>query len=94
MSERFECTKCGNERPLSHFHKDKSTVRGHICKCKMCMSDQAKGHKNLPKIIVDEKECRGCGKVKASSEFWKNSQSKDSLCSRCKECLKKQNNGR
>lgn len=30
------CTKCGEEKPLSKFHKDRTKSSGHVSKCKKC----------------------------------------------------------
>ena len=31
-----KCTKCGIEKPLTEFHKTKSSKDGHRCSCKLC----------------------------------------------------------
>lgn len=36
------CTKCGIVKPLSEFHKDRSTHDGHACQCKECAKARAR----------------------------------------------------
>ena len=36
------CSKCGEEKPLSEFHKSKRTKDGHTCYCKPCANAKAR----------------------------------------------------
>ena len=36
------CTKCGQEKARSEFHRDKSTLDGHVTKCKVCANEDAR----------------------------------------------------
>jgi len=82
MAETKKCAKCGEEKPLSEFWKDKHRIDGLCDRCIDC-------HKKLksnPKIIVREKRCTGCEEIKPIEEFHKSSMSKDNHAYRCKTC--------
>lgn len=80
------CTKCGNLKNFSEFHKKRSTLDGHSHWCKICVReyDQVK---NEPKRVLAKKEqdglihCRKCERYLDKSKFWNN-------LTYCKECSK------
>lgn len=51
--EKKRCKRCGQEKDLSEFHKDKSKKDGHKSICKSCLSRKKKKHKvsNIDKNI-------------------------------------------
>ncbi len=55
-----ECSKCGQEKPLSGFHKDKSGRLGVVSWCKVCVSEYKKQYhqKNKDKIAARQKQYR------------------------------------
>jgi len=61
-----ECSKCGQEKPLSGFHKDKSKRFGVRSWCKVCVSEYKKQHyqKNKDKIVTQIKQYRQKNKDK------------------------------
>lgn len=45
MEEKKRCKKCGQEKALSEFHKDKTKKDGHKSICKECLSVKKKKNK-------------------------------------------------
>ena len=43
--EKKRCKRCGQEKDLSEFHKDKSKKDGRKTVCKSCLSRKKKKHK-------------------------------------------------
>lgn len=77
-----KCGKCGEEKPLSAFHKDKSRNDGYMPYCKKCRSCGLQ--KNIPDGY---KKCSSCKSVKLLENFGINRANKDGLQGQCKECL-------
>ena len=77
------CKKCGIEKPLDEFYKDKSKKDGHENKCKECKYTKKK-------IYVPVKEghkiCCTCGEEKSFDNFYKKG---NGYRSNCKECENK-----
>lgn len=84
------CTKCGEGKPLSEFHRSKRSADGRQWACKACAIAAAKSSQaNIrvrPKRLVETKVCVGCGAEKSATEFHVRGVSTDGLNSRCKEC--------
>lgn len=53
------CTKCGEEKPLENFHKDKVSKDGYRSQCKTCRNVKNPKPKTPPKIL-DKKVCKKC----------------------------------
>jgi hypothetical protein len=49
-----KCSKCGEEKPLSEFFKDKHSSTGFTCQCKQCQKERS--NKNKDKITEYHKE--------------------------------------
>lgn len=52
------CTKCGEEKPLTDFHKDKASKDGFRSSCKACRNS---GKPRKPPKIKESKTCLACG---------------------------------
>jgi len=65
-----ECTKCGQEKPLSGFHKDKRARVGVQSQCKVCVLARMKQYhqKNKDKISERGKQYRQKNKDKISAQ--------------------------
>ena len=68
------CTKCGVDKLLTEFTKEKTGKLGRRSKCKPCqakhLAEQAKTKRETtPKNVV--KCCNRCGENKGISEFYK-----------------------
>jgi len=91
MSEK-ECTKCGEVKPFSEYHKDKGSKDGHMFSCKSCRKKMAQGllpkrRKKYCNIELQEKECTKCGEIRSFSDYHKNG---NRLSCHCKPCRKKE----
>lgn len=53
------CSKCGVEKELSEFHKDKNSKDGHRSACKSCRNS---GKPRIPPKLLTNKICDKCGK--------------------------------
>jgi hypothetical protein len=88
------CTKCGVEKPLTEFYRDKSKKDGRRNICKSCDKEKDKLDKLNPPIKKDYtcedgmKICRKCLIKKPVSEFNKDKNSPDELYFRCKSCIR------
>lgn len=83
------CTKCGGEKPVSEFYKNKQAKDGLSLQCKGCAKSYYKGTVKTNKDIAkkpDTKRCSKCGREKPVSDFTKNCSSKDGFYSSCKDC--------
>lgn len=38
------CSKCGSEKPITEFHKDKNSLDGHVYWCKVCVTANGRRH--------------------------------------------------
>ncbi len=43
----LKCSKCGETKPASEFHKSNKTARGYQCYCKTCNIEINKGRDNF-----------------------------------------------
>lgn len=89
--ESKECTKCGQVKLLSEFHKHKGGRDGLFSRCKSCGSEydrkyRQKMRQRINVLIPDEKRCHRCGQTKAADEFSKHKERRDGLCPQCKSC--------
>jgi hypothetical protein len=85
------CKKCGFEKNLSEFSKNKRKTDGFDPWCKTCASESCKKWRLKTKHdgrIVDEKYCYNCKNIKPASEFYKDKAIIDGLANRCKDCHK------
>lgn len=98
------CTKCGKEKELDWFHKDKSIKSGLRSQCKDCLKkwgrkwreDSQKKIKKDQKIWREDdkgktkwKVCVSCKEKKSLDQFSKDKTQKDELCIHCKVCVKR-----
>ena len=90
------CIKCGKERPVDAFCRDKCRKDGRHPYCTPCKSGpyavgSEKRQKRRAAIMArTSKRCAGCGQRKLLEMFYANSSCLDGRTSRCAECLKKQ----
>lgn len=85
------CTKCGKEKSIASFSKNKTKKNRYTCICKDCMKKYSERYKNREKIVLSEKKCNSCGKIKPPELFYKDAYKKDGLSTFCKECKDKSN---
>jgi ribosomal protein S27AE len=67
-----KCSKCGIEKPLKHFHKDKYGKYGVGYSCKECRKQNKPKDQYLPNR-VKSKECKKCGEIfepKSNRQIW------------------------
>ena len=90
----YVCTNCNQNKPLTEYHKDKSTADGYRHVCKSCRLKVNKHYRdnnrqiNINKIYTenDVKTCSKCRQRKLYYEFYKNATKKLGLVSYCKQC--------
>lgn len=88
------CTKCGVEKGLDEFYRDKRSRDGRYSSCKTCETEKHKIARRRRKrlhlegklSIVSSKKCGACGETKQSSKFYKDLRQNDGLKSECKRC--------
>jgi 5-methylcytosine-specific restriction endonuclease McrA len=63
------CSKCKIEKPLTEFHKDRSTKDGHMCACKLCDKARKKAYyeANREKIKAHKKAYYEANREKISA---------------------------
>ena len=86
MEETKVCTKCGEEKELNSFHKNKRSKDGYSQHCKMCRSPL---NREIEKqdLSGGYKKCSRCGESKFLDEFDKRPKSRLGYYSACKKCL-------
>jgi hypothetical protein len=85
MEQTKVCRRCGIEKELSEYHKDKNFKDNHKKDCKKCVNLKNNTQKNnIPKY----KTCSICGLKKESNQFHFRKASKDGLNPNCKVCRK------
>jgi len=47
-----ECTKCGEEKPLVEFHRDRTKPGGYKAECKSCRRDEHKKTKIVQSDMI------------------------------------------
>lgn len=88
------CSKCGIEKELSEFNKNKKGVFGHDSCCKKCARNQVRerlarkkeAFKNGEIKVPSEKTCSTCKITKPIDYFSMNYFAGDLHSRRCKEC--------
>jgi uncharacterized protein (DUF983 family) len=75
------CTKCGETKGLSEFHKDKRAKSGVTSRCKVCINNQKYEGK-----MSKTKTCTKCGETKDLSEFRKHKRGKFGVKAQCRLC--------
>lgn len=86
------CKDCGEEKPVSEFHVDRSRKDGLQFYCKVCNSARAAAYREARKkayvavVSPETKVCRDCGEEKFASEFTVDRSRKDGLNPYCKTC--------
>lgn len=90
------CTKCGEDKPLDQFHKDKSRRDGYRDRCKDCI--RAYQAEWLPRYVMqvqqqhadlvlpETKPCTVCGIDKPLIEYHKTPNTVDGVRPICKVC--------
>lgn len=87
------CSKCGVEKPLEHFHKNKRTKDGRVSACAVCINKKTREDYAVKvstqnnQICLDEKYCFGCNTTKPVDEWPLNKSRKDGLGTQCSECI-------
>jgi len=89
------CSKCGKEKRINEFHKNKKTRDNHQYQCKVCQSNYHKSYQidyrvknNERKFVTtpQSKFCPNCRILLESSKFYRDKGKKDGLHSYCKVC--------
>ena len=95
MARKY-CLRCGLNKELDAFGKDKYRPDGLTSACKQCRNNRSRetrqGYKQVNETRTeyrDTKYCPACHITKPSSEFQKDSTQKDGLCGSCKTCKNK-----
>lgn len=65
-----KCSKCGETKPLSHFHKHKQSKDGHKGRCKLCNNEDAKAYRLANHELVKEKSKQYGKKANYSEDEW------------------------
>ena len=101
MKEKL-CTKCGESKPLSEFHKKKDNKDGLRAQCKKCRRIEGivfRSKQPPPTIrienynarknlfIAGNKKCTKCEEIKNLKNFHKNKNNKDGFVDWCKKCV-------
>lgn len=76
------CSKCGQEKSLNEFTKDKYMKSGYKSSCKQCNKKQYSTN-----TIIKNKICKKCGQEKPISDFYKDKGCKDGYRATCKICV-------
>ena len=90
LSDLKKCSKCGEEKDLSHFVRDKKNYDGFRSSCKECRKKHLESIKIKDKPKIEALTCRICKEIKTISNFKKCATNISGYNNRCKECLSKQ----
>jgi hypothetical protein len=89
------CSKCGEDKPESEYHRNKNSKDGLQHYCKTCSSERnAARYAAIPKRPAATgvvKTCTGCSTLKPVEEFYPYPKSPDGRSHRCKVCTQKDN---
>ncbi|MDB9992585.1 hypothetical protein OAD97_00285 [bacterium] len=67
-----KCNKCSEEKPLTEFHKNKTTKDGKERKCKSCFKKQSeKYYKNNSELILEQNKTYRKNNTKKISQYQK-----------------------
>lgn len=83
------CKACGQEKPITEFHKDKSKSDGLNAYCKPCTRERQKAFQAKPpryQATDGLKRCQHCKEEKPYAEFHKSKGAYDGLKRVCKAC--------
>lgn len=83
------CKACGEEKPLDHFHKDRSKSDGLNLYCKPCTIAKQRVFQARPPRRKDPeglKTCQHCKALKPLADYHAKAGSWDGLQKRCKAC--------
>jgi hypothetical protein len=94
-----KCTRCGETKPRSAFHKDNRKKDGLFSYCRDCnkAANAARREKHRRRNLAgeveppDEKRCYDCGTTKPAAEFAACVTSEDGLQDICKPCKRARN---
>jgi len=87
-----KCPHCGETKPLSEFHKNRSKPDGHTSWCGICHSESERKRRAEYSNGTREvhsgttKRCPKCGETKPVNEFSTDRYSPDGRASWCKSC--------
>lgn len=90
------CTKCGEGKPLTEFHRAARYTDGHRQQCKTCRTaDKAEAWERATEHVCENsgcdqeiKACTGCGDRKPLIAFHRNRVRTDGHNPRCKSCVR------
>lgn len=90
------CSKCGEEKPLTSFYKDKHKSNGYKSSCIECEKKRREPFKSKEYAIKQEtaknllkqglKKCTKCNQIKTLIEYSKDNSSSSGYRSICKQC--------
>ena len=69
MNLTKECSKCGEEKPLTDFSKHKHSKDGHAWRCKACASAYSKEYRKTPEGIYNLIKGRNTFRRKHPNQF-------------------------
>ena len=81
-----KCSRCGEEKDESEFHKHSANKDGLYRHCKSCAKEQDAKRPKVYNVLVKSKCCVKCKEIKIASHFSKKAISKDGLEGQCKAC--------
>lgn len=68
---KLKCSKCKNDLPADHFWKDKHQKSGYTSRCKLCLREYARTHKeqirNYPSSVRLQKKRAAKNKIKMAA---------------------------
>lgn len=85
------CTKCGELKAFTEFHKNAKGKYGVCSRCKKCLNtDERNRRSNIKESEIKDgmKRCSKCGELKPFTEFYKKKTGKYGLHAKCKECVR------
>lgn len=83
------CSKCGEERDVSEFHRSKRGAGGRASQCKHCDREyqrSLRGRYRDREVSTSPKACSRCKETKEATEFNRDRSSKDGLSGECRKC--------
>ena len=89
MVETKVCTKCGAEKPVSEFYRDKHNRDGFRNRCKPCVYVPKKPLRQREQLPEGKKRCSTCNEIKEVMFFSKNKLNLDGYGYQCKACRSK-----
>ena len=85
---KYGCTKCGEFKPASEFHRNKENEDGIASRCKQCVSEYYAGYsaKQDNPVKTGFHKCPSCNVYKPHTQFWRNKRKTNGLQSYCQTC--------